>query len=164
MSLQKELGFIHPMANRSHEAIINIVLTGTLLAKEADRIFRPLRLTDSQFNVLMILKHQSRDGQMSQTTLGNMLVVNRSNVTGLIDRMERAGRVERAADPEDRRVNLVRLTVAGRRLLERAERAYFARIEEITGALPADEQGRLCRMLEHVRGNLRGEEDGESRK
>ncbi|MCX7019480.1 MAG: MarR family transcriptional regulator [Candidatus Sumerlaeota bacterium] len=44
-----------------------------------------------------------------------------SNVTGLIDRMEKAGWVERAADTADRRVKRLRLTADGRRLIQRAE-------------------------------------------
>jgi len=160
MSLQKELGFVNPMANRGHEALLNIVLTGTLLTKEADRLLRPLGLTDAQFNVLMLLKYQSRGGQMNQTHLGGMLLVNRSNVTGLIDRMEKAGWVERGADAGDRRVNMLRLTAAGRRIVERGEKAYFRWIERLSGASSEDEQSRLCRLLEQVRLRLRGEEKG----
>jgi DNA-binding MarR family transcriptional regulator len=156
MSLQHELGLSNPIGHFGHEAVLSVFLTGMLLAKEGDRILRPFGLTDSQFNVLMLLSYQSRNGEINQTNLGQMLLVNRSNVTGLVDRMEQAGRVERTADPTDRRVNLVRLTAAGREVLERASKAYFARVEEIMGALPTEAHARLCRMLERVREGLRG--------
>ena len=90
MSLQDELGLENSIKNRAHEALLNVVLTGTLLVKEGDRVLRPFGLTDAQFNVLMLLKYQSDHGEMNQTSLGNMLLVNRSNVTGLIDRLEQA--------------------------------------------------------------------------
>ena len=49
MGLQQELGFIEPISGSGHEAIMSIVLTGVMLAKEGDRLFRPFGLTDSQF-------------------------------------------------------------------------------------------------------------------
>ena len=60
-------------------------------------------------------------------------------------------------DPDDRRVNLVRLTPAGRELLARAERVYYSRVGEVMAALPADDLRRLCGMLERIRSRLRGE-------
>ena len=45
-----------------------------------------------------------------------------SNVTGLIDRVERRGLVERVADPGDRRVKLLSLTAAGRRVRDEIHR------------------------------------------
>jgi DNA-binding MarR family transcriptional regulator len=155
MSLKQELGLPNPIGNYAHEAVLSIFLTGMLLAKEGDRILRPFGLTDSQFNVLMLLNYQSDNGEINQTNLGQMLLVNRSNVTGLVDRMEEAGWVERTADAEDRRINRVRLTAAGREVLSRAETAYFARIEEVMGVLPTDAHARLCFMLERVRDRLR---------
>ena len=154
MGLQEELGLPVPFDNLAHEALLNVVLTGTLLAKEGNRLLRPLGVTEAQFNVLMLLKYQSGGDGINQTSLGNMLLVNRSNVTGLIDRLEQVGWVKRTADPSDRRVKQVRLTSNGRRVLERAEKAYVARVEEIMGALSSDEHAQLCAMLERVRSAL----------
>ena len=88
MSLKNELGLPNPFSHKEHEAMLNIVVTGTLLTKEGEKILRPYGLTDAQFNILMLLKYQSPDGKINQTILGKMLLVNRSNITGLIDRME----------------------------------------------------------------------------
>ncbi len=151
MSLQHELNYPNPLQNLSQEAILSIVLTGTMIAKEGHRILRPLKLTDSQFNVLMILKYQSDDGEMNQTTIGNMLLVNRSNVTGLIDRMEQAGWVQRRAVDGDRRVNQVQLTKAGNALLEKAEKVYFQRIGEVMDQLSKKDLNQICLMMERIR-------------
>jgi len=155
MSLQHELGMPNPITRPGHEAALSVVLTGNLLVKEADRIVRRFRVTDSQFNVLMLLKYQSNGGKMSQTGLGEMLVVNRSNVTGLVDRMEQAGWVKRMPDAEDRRVKQVQITAAGLQVVERAEKAYFARIRDVMSSLSAEESARLCRLLERVRAAVR---------
>lgn len=154
MTLQDELGLIKAIENPAHETVISIVLTGGRLTKEGDRLLRPFKLTDSQFNVLMLLKHQSGPDGMSQTKLGKMLLVNRSNVTGLIDRMEQAGWVERVDEADDRRVKRVRLTNSGRKLLEKAEKAYFKRVEEVMGPLEPGQIQALTRLLAEIRSRL----------
>ena len=48
--------------------------------------------------------------------LAETLSCDASNVTGLVDRLEERGLVERRPSPEDRRVKVLRLTTAGERL------------------------------------------------
>ena len=103
----------------------------------------------------MLLKYQTSGGRINQTNLGNMMLVNRSNITGLIDRMEKSGLVRRISDPEDRRVNHVEITDKGSRILTRADKAYYARLEEVMSLLPQKEFNLLCSTLENVRQQLR---------
>jgi DNA-binding MarR family transcriptional regulator len=155
MALSDELGFPHPVATRAHEAVLGIFVTASLLGKEADRVLQPLGLTQAQFDILMLLAYQTTDGSADQTTLGKMLVVNRSNVTGLVDRMERDGLVTRVGDPADRRMKRVRMTPAAASLLEKAEKTYAARTREIVAGLTPANLATLCRHLEAVRTALR---------
>ena len=155
MSLQKELGLPNPITDSAHEAIMNIVLTGEILAKEGQRIFRPLGLTDSQFNVLIILRYQAEEDGITQTELGERLLVNRSNVTGLVDRMEEAGWVKRTPVEGDRRVNKVQITRQGTNLLERAEKTYYERIRQVMGNLAKKDLAALCSLLQRIRTSLR---------
>lgn len=155
MSLKDELQFPNPIRSRPHEAALSIVYTGGLLEREAWLFLRPFGLTDSQFNVLHLLRYQTGpDGTATQTELGRMLLVNRSNVTGLVDRMEQAGWVERLDDPADRRVKRIRLTAAGRKLLDRVDAVYIHKVAAVMRTLSAREQTELCRLLEKVRGSL----------
>jgi len=155
MALSDELGFRRPIATGAHEAVLNVFVTASLLAKEADRVLEAYGLTQAQFDILMLLRYQTEDGSADQTTLGRMLVVNRSNVTGLVDRMERDGLVTRLGDPADRRVKRVRMTPAGSRQLERAEPAYSARTREVMAGLTPAKRATLCQLLETVRAALR---------
>jgi DNA-binding MarR family transcriptional regulator len=161
MSLQQELGLRSAIENKPHEALLSIILTATLLEKEGNRLLRPLALTESQFNILMLLRYQSDGGELNQTRIGDMLLVNRSNVTGLIDRMEQAGWVQRSAQEGDRRVKQVSLTPAGRELLEKAEVIYREQVKKVIGSLPKEERVQLCRTLEKVREKLRASPKGE---
>ncbi|MFH1071346.1 MAG: MarR family transcriptional regulator [Candidatus Glassbacteria bacterium] len=156
MSLQQELGFRNPLDHQGHEALLNIVLTGSLLNKEGMRLFRPFGITEAQFNVLMLLKFQSEGGRINQTSLGNMMLVNRSNITGLVDRMEKASLVRRTADSEDRRVNLVEMTAEGESVLEQAGQAYFKRIDEIMAGMTKAEYRLLAELLERIRQLMNG--------
>ncbi len=158
MSLQKELGFPRPIIHRAHEALLSVVVTGNLLTREAQRALAPYGITEAQFNVLMILTYQSEDGGMSQTDLGRMLLVNRSNVTGLVDRMEKAGWVRRIPSPSDRRMNRVEITPEGTGLLERAHHAYYGRVETIMRDLPDTERRGLVELTEKVRRGIRNQE------
>jgi DNA-binding MarR family transcriptional regulator len=155
MALSDELGFLRPIDARAHEAVLSIFVTASLLGKEADRVLQGFGLTQAQFDILMLLRYQTADGSADQTTLGKMLVVNRSNVTGLVDRMERDGLVTRIGDVADRRVKRVRMTPAGARVLEKAEQAYAARTREVVAGLTPANLAQLCRSLEAVRTALR---------
>ena len=154
MGLQKELGLSKPLIHQGHEAVLNIALTGTLLTKEGHRILQPFGLTGAQFNVLMLLKYQSVDGRINQTNLGKMLLVNRSNITGLVDRMEKAGLVRRIADPKDRRVNYVEITDVGSEVLTKANKAYIERVDEVMSVLSDSDYDNLCKLMETIREHL----------
>jgi MarR family transcriptional regulator, organic hydroperoxide resistance regulator len=66
-----------------------------------------------------------------------------STLTGVLDRLERRGLIERAANPADRRSVLVRLTPDGRTHVARVSAAYA----ELERRLPAAE---LRRLLQEV--------------
>lgn len=72
-------------------------------------------LTGPQSEALRILDNK---GAMSSAALSRKLYVTPSNVTGIIDRLEKKGLVERIRKPRDRRVSLVTLTDKGRTLYQ----------------------------------------------
>jgi DNA-binding MarR family transcriptional regulator len=62
-----------------------------------------------------------RHGEMTMSRMADLIDVSLSNATGLVDRMEERGLVERVRVPDDRRVVVVRLTPVGARLLDEIE-------------------------------------------
>jgi MarR family transcriptional regulator, 2-MHQ and catechol-resistance regulon repressor len=151
MGLQNELNFPHPIQDPSHEVALAIVLTSAKLTKEADRLLRDFDLTEAQFNVLMLLAYQAGPEGISQTQLSRMLLVNRANVTGLVDRMERDGLLERFSEPGDRRKRIIRMTQKGREILEKAVQPYLERVDRIMGALSTKEREDLLKILDRLR-------------
>jgi len=104
-------------------------------------------LTETQFGVLEALYHL---GPMPQARLCEKLLVSGSNLTTVIDNLERSGLVRRDDNLEDRRAYLVTLSDSGRSLIARAFPEHSARIRTMLGALTQAEQrelSRLCRKL-----------------
>jgi DNA-binding MarR family transcriptional regulator len=71
------------------------------------------------YDVLLHL-HAVPGRRLSMRDLGDAVVISKSGLTGVVDRMAKAGLVVRVPDPGDRRVTLVALTPLG---VERYERA-----------------------------------------
>jgi len=104
-------------------------------------------LTVSQFGVLESLYHL---GPMRQSEIGAKLLRSGSNITLVVDNLERDGLVRRARDRDDRRVVNVSLTDAGRELIEGIFPAHVEAIVEEMAVLAPEEQaelGRLCKKL-----------------
>jgi DNA-binding MarR family transcriptional regulator len=118
------------MSNVRSELIAAVMSTADAFLRESQRLFRPHGLTAAQYNVLNVLA--GSDEGMSQRELGEVLVVDRSNVTGLLDRMEKSGWVKRSDDPRDRRVYRVSLTAAGRQLWRRVNPLYVESVARVT--------------------------------
>ena len=164
MSLELELGLKKPVALLAHEALLSTYYTASNLRKKAGHFLQPFGLTDVQFNLMMLLKHQTRQGEgLTQAQLSSMMLVNRANITSLVDRMERAGFVSRTSSPSDRRSNIIRLTDSGKKTLESIEPLYAQEVERIMAILVESEQKKLIGMLERVRSNINedGKEDFE---
>src|SRR5207248_6887889 len=81
--------------------------------------------------------------------LAETLSCDASNVTGLIDRLESRGLVEREASPRDRRVKVLRLTPAGSRLRTQLLRRVAGRSLPLS-QLSLDQQRTLVRILESL--------------
>ena len=102
---------------------------------------------------------------MSPTELADIVLRSSGGMTQILDRLERAGLVERSADPSDRRRVLVGLTGAGLRTAERANAEYAAERERLLGALTDEEveqlDGAIHRLLEVLTDDaLRAREPG----
>jgi DNA-binding MarR family transcriptional regulator len=116
----------------------------------ASRVFfEPWEISPSQFNLLNLLT-DSEDGS-TQIELSRELLVHRSNVTGLVDRLEQRGLVARREIPGDRRAYRVRLTPAGRRLMAEILPRYYRAAEDALTGLSLEETKRLERQLDAIR-------------
>ena len=164
MALKEELGLKKDFASPAHEALLSIYYTASIMKKRADDFFGKFGLTDVQFNMMNLLYYESgkahstssgQEGGLSQSQISDMMLVNRANITSLVDRMEKAELVSRTAHANDRRYNIIKLTSKGKNLYTKVEPHYLKQVKEAMAPLDAAELKRLAGMLEKVRKTLR---------
>ena len=90
---------------------------GELKCLGSERLVR-LGVSMAQLHVMHLLE---RHGELAMSRLAETLDVSLSAATGLVDRVEERGFVERIRVPSDRRIVLVRINAAGRQMLEDVE-------------------------------------------
>lgn len=108
----------------------------------------------SQMHVLWLLQHH---GAMPMGRLAELLDVSVSNATGLIDRMDEHGLIERVRVPDDRRVVLVKPAAAGLLALSQTETSKRERMRSVIGRLPASERPIVLAALRSLRRALSAE-------
>jgi DNA-binding MarR family transcriptional regulator len=152
MTLKDELGLKKEFASPAHEALLSIYYTASIMKKRADDFFGQFGLTDVQFNMMNLLYYESgKEGGLSQAQISNMMLVNRANITSLVDRMEKAELVTRTAHASDRRYNIIKLTGKGKNLYTKVEPHYLEKIKEVMTPLDAADTRKLTTILEKVR-------------
>jgi DNA-binding MarR family transcriptional regulator len=132
-------------ASLRYRALLQLLRTSDTLWNASHLFFARWDLSPSQFNVLNLL-YGLPDG-FSQTDLGRELIMHRSNVTGLVDRLEKRGLVERKTVAGDRRAYRVVLTPAGERVMREIAPVYHARAEELWGRISSRQ---LAELLGHL--------------
>ncbi len=155
MALKEELGLKRDFDDAAHEALLNVYYTASMMKKRADVFFGQFGLTDVQFNLMTLLHYQSgKEGGLSQAQISDMMLVNRANITSLVDRMEKAGLVKRNAHSKDRRFNIIKLTAKGEKLFTKVEPLYVEQVREAMSTLNQTQMKTLMEMLEMIRSAL----------
>src|SRR4051794_13985132 len=103
----------------------------------------------THLHILWVLEHH---GDLTMTRLADLLDVSLSNATGLIDRMEERGLVDRVRVPNDRRVVLVRASVEGARMRDEIEALKQDGLRAILGRLSSAKLERVLGAIVDLRG------------
>ncbi len=123
-----------------------------LLGDDIDRqLFSRFSLTVRQYHLLNWL---DKRGQAGLSELAQLLLCDKSNITGIVRRLISAGLIEKVPST-DRRFTVVRLTDAGRRLHAEAERALLQSIAIRFVEVPPSEHEQLQKLLLGMHGHLR---------
>ena len=95
-------------------SIRRLMQAGELYTKELNKVYN---ISSAQLNCLVTL-HEN--GPLPPSQIAKLMMVNSSTITGIIDRLEQKGLVERMRISTDRRVITIDLTKNGRILAENA--------------------------------------------
>lgn len=120
---------------------------GQMKCAMSDRLVR-LGISMAQLNIMYTLQ---RNGEMPMSRLADVLNVSLSNATGLIDRMEERGFIERTRVPEDRRIVLVRVTPAGNQVIEENDALSDELLRTVLGQLDPDQLPVVARVMTEFR-------------
>ncbi len=110
-------------------------------------LLREHNLTGPQ---LSVLKELARHGQAPIGTLAKNTFLGAPTVTGVVDRLQRQGWVERGHGRDDRRQVVITITEAGRRLLESDRPLFPHAFCDSLRRLPEAEQRQICDVLQRV--------------
>jgi len=129
-------------------AIYGVAGMYALFERVISNYLRPYNLTSAKFNALMIIKHMGKEEGLRQIEIGRRLIVTASNITHLIDKLEKEGYVERLSLKGDRRVNLIKISKSGSALLDKVWPRYNQKIQEIANYLPQNELKQLTQIFD----------------
>src|SRR5271154_1120477 len=115
-----------------HDLLVALLLVQSLLERRSEAYFQPFGLTSAQFNILNLLGY--REGRMDQAELVDLLLVGKSSISIVLNRMVRDDLIKRAEHPKDRRQVVLVLTPKGRALWRKISPRYEASVEKIFGA------------------------------
>ncbi len=114
-----------------------------------------MQLTAPQIHTLLWL---GEDGALTMGELARRLGITEKTVTGVVDRLEREGHVQRERCPEDRRVIYCRLTASGTRMYRKLERTVVRGMGRLLGRLDTSDRRALFRILEKLIASAEPEE------
>jgi DNA-binding MarR family transcriptional regulator len=138
-------------------AVTSVMRAQQILLGRLNDALAEFGLTFARYEALMLL-YFSRAGSLPLGKMGARLQVHPASVTNLVDGLERASLVARAAHPSDRRKTLATITPAGR---SAAESATAALHEMRFGTAPLGDAA-LAEVTEILRGARAGAGDFES--
>jgi DNA-binding MarR family transcriptional regulator len=130
---------------RDHCLCLHMQRAARALARRFDAAFRPLKLTNGQFSLMMSL---NRPTPPRLGSVASLLAMDRTTLTAALKPLERRGLVEVKPDPDDKRSRLMILTPEGRRLLARAVPIWDATHAAVEGVL---RKGAPHRLREELR-------------
>jgi DNA-binding MarR family transcriptional regulator len=91
-----------------------------------------------------------RDREPTMNALGRHLGLDKSSISGLVDRAERRGLVTRTVSASDRRAVQVSITDTGRQLVDQVAASFTGRIETFTAGLPDADRQALAQLAARI--------------
>lgn len=125
---------------------------GLMQKNAARQFFRNKGTTETQFKVLLRLKYAGRPVMPKE--LSEQLMVDKSDLTGLADRMESAGLLRRIRSTADRRCFLLELTPKSEAILGRIEQPYFELIRQVMSVFSPEELEKIISLMAELHKSL----------
>jgi MarR family 2-MHQ and catechol resistance regulon transcriptional repressor len=142
----------------SAQILLSLRHTEDVLQQACAPLLGQYGLSKSSLNILLLLRHGPDEG-MQLHDLGDLLLVSRANITGLIDHLEQKEYVTRVVDPSDRRARFARITTKGVELLVTFMPLHNRNVKSMLEGLSAAEKSRLLGLLKKTRESISAHAD-----
>jgi DNA-binding MarR family transcriptional regulator len=130
--------------------VLRIQALAKILGTKTSESLEDFGLQWWQYDVLSALRRQGHPFTLAATELADDVMLSSGAMTNRIDRLEKAGLVQRLEDPGDRRKVLVRLTKRGLALIEQATDARFETATQALDRLTGSQKSDLSDLLRKV--------------
>ncbi len=148
--MKDEIRQRRPFVSAEQEAFLNLQRTADALMRGLEEALKPSGLTQTQYNVLRILRGAGAEGLLCRE-ISERMVTRDPDVTRMLDRLEVRGLVTRSRDRKDRRGVTVRITSAGDRLVSELDQPIAELHRKQLSHLGERRLGRLISLLEGAR-------------
>jgi MarR family transcriptional regulator for hemolysin len=115
----------------------------------ASRLTSALAELDVSVRVYCVLA-KAAEGEHTQSRLAELAWMDKTTMVVTLDEMERRGLAERRLSPTDRRVRVIAISAAGRKLLTKADRIVQSVYDEVLGDLSAGERKAFLGVLDRL--------------
>ncbi|MCC6464178.1 MAG: MarR family transcriptional regulator [Planctomycetes bacterium] len=150
MTIESGSGLSETYVQRSR-VMARLIVASQQVYHAVNELVRRHDLTESQYNALRVLRGaEKRNQELTQADLAARLIASRANTTWILDHLEERKLVRRKGH-SDRRKNLVELTAAGHKLLQRIDPEFEQLLEQILGDLKTDELTQLEAVVTRFR-------------
>lgn len=143
----KRFGIDSEKENSPETAVYALARVYSHIEKEISHQLRPFNLTPAKFNAMMVIKHIGKEGGLSQIDIGRRLIVTASNMTRLLDKLDKEGYIERLTRKGDRRVHLIKISEKGSDILDEVWPGYYRKITAIANLLGKDDLKQVSSLL-----------------
>ncbi|MBQ9245141.1 MarR family transcriptional regulator, partial [bacterium] len=114
------------LTNQTEQAklIYTIGILWSQISTKLETVLAKYNLNIAKFNILMIIKHIGGKQGIQQNEISKRLLVTASNITKLLDKLEKDGMITRNSKENDRRVKLILITDFASEILDDAWKIY----------------------------------------
>jgi DNA-binding MarR family transcriptional regulator len=104
------------VGSKEEDLYVNLLRTATALSWKTSELLKNFDLTGVQYNVLRILRGAGEEGLICGE-ISERLITKDSDITRLLERLEKRALIKRERDPNDRRHVITKITDEGLKLL-----------------------------------------------
>lgn len=145
--MNKDINLYYENQENDAKLIYTLGILWSQIVARLENVLAKVNLNTSKFNILMIIKHVGKDDGIQQNEISKRLIVTASNITKLLDKLEKDGMITRNSKANDKRVKLIKITDSASKLLDDIYPEYNKEIKKITDKISSSDLNLLNQKL-----------------